>query len=67
MRRAFRYFFISIISIIITLIVVGVIYIVVDTQSRIEVEDGQIYSSEEVEKLVDEAKEEAKAGKDMDR
>ena len=60
MRRAFRYFFISIISIIITLIVVGVIYIVVDTRSRIEVEDGQIYSSEEVEKLVDEAKEEGR-------
>ena len=40
--------------------VVGVIYVVVDTKSRIQIEDGQTYSSEEVEALVDEAKEEGR-------
>lgn len=62
MRKAIRYFLISVLSIIFTLIVVGIIYIVVDTRNRIEVavEDGHTYSSEEVEKLVDEAKEEGR-------
>ena len=60
MKKAFRYFFISIISIIVTLLVVGVIYIVIDTKNRVRVEEGQTYSSEEVEALVDEAKEEGR-------
>ena len=60
MKKAFRYFLISIISIIVTLIAVGVIYIVVDTKARIQVEEGQTYSSAEVEALVDEAKEEGR-------
>jgi GH25 family lysozyme M1 (1,4-beta-N-acetylmuramidase) len=60
MKKAFRYFFISIISIIVTLLVVGIIYIVIDTKNRVSIEDGQTYSSEEVEALVDEAKEEGR-------
>ncbi len=63
MRKAIRYFLISIISIIVTLIAVGVIYIVIDTKGRIQVdkvEEGQTYSSAEVEALVDEAKEEGR-------
>ncbi len=60
MKKAFRYFFISLISIIVTLLAVGIIYIVADTKNRIEIEDGQTYSSEEVEALVDEAKEEGR-------
>ena len=60
MKKAIRYFLISIISIIVTLIAVGVIYIVIDTKSRIQVEEGQTYSSEEVEAMVDEAKEEGR-------
>ncbi len=62
MKKAFRYFLISILSILFTLIAVGIIYVVVDTRNRIEVQvdEGQTYSSEEVEKLVDEAKEEGR-------
>lgn len=63
MKKIIRYFLISIISIVVTLIVVAGIYIVVDTKNKIQevqVEDGQTYSSEEVEKLVDEAKEEGR-------
>ena len=60
MKRAFRYFFISFISIFFTLIAVGVIYIVADTHSRIQIEDGQTFSSDEVEELVDEAKQEGR-------
>lgn len=62
MKKAFRYFFISLISIVLTLIVVGVIYIIVDTKSKVEVhvDEEQTYTSEEVEKLVDEAKEEGR-------
>ncbi len=60
MRKAIRYFLISIISIIVTLIAVGVIYIVIDTKGRIQVEEGQTYSSEEVEAMVVEAKEEGR-------
>ncbi|CBK74493.1 Lyzozyme M1 (1,4-beta-N-acetylmuramidase) [Butyrivibrio fibrisolvens 16/4] len=60
MKKAFRYFFISILSIIVTLLVVGVIYIVIDTKNRVSIEEGQTYSSEEVEALVDEAKEEGR-------
>lgn len=60
MKKAFRYFLISIISIIVTLVAVGIIYIVIDTKSRIQVEEGQTYSSAEVEALVDEAKEEGR-------
>ena len=60
MKKAFRYFLISILSIIFTLLAVAVIYIVADTKSRIEIEDGTTYSSEEVEELVDEAKAEGR-------
>lgn len=61
MRRAFRYFLISILSIVFTLIAVGVIYIVADTHSRIQLQDNkETYSSEEVEELVSEAKEEGR-------
>lgn len=60
MKKAFRYFFISILSIIVTLLVVGIIYIVIDTKNRVSIEEGQTYSSEEVEALVDEAKEEGR-------
>ncbi len=63
MKKALKYFFISIITIFITLILVGVIFLVLDTRKRIEVNDvqvGQTYTSEEVEAMVDEAKEEAR-------
>ncbi|MCR4830111.1 MAG: hypothetical protein K5883_01515 [Pseudobutyrivibrio sp.] len=60
MKRAFRYFLISFLSIFFTLIAVGIIYIVADTHSRIEIEDGQTFSSDEVEALVDEAKAEGR-------
>ncbi len=60
MKRPVKYFLISIISIVFTLAAVAVLYIVFDTKNRIQVEDGQIYSSEEVEKMVDEAKEEGR-------
>ena len=61
MKRAFRYFLISILSIIFTLIAVGIIYIVADTHSRIKLQDNkETYSSEEVEELVSEAKEEGR-------
>ena len=42
------------------MIAVGVIYIVADTHSRIQIEDGQTFSSDEVEELVDEAKQEGR-------
>ena len=58
MRRAFRYFLVSILSIILTLVAVGVIYIVADTHNRIQVKTGKSYTSEEVEALIEEAKEE---------
>lgn len=63
MRKVLRYFLISIISIIVTLVAVGIIYIVIDTKGRIQVdkvEEGQTYSSAEVEALIDEAKEEGR-------
>ena len=60
MKRAFRYFFISIISIVFTLIAVGIIYIVADTHSRIQIDEGETYSGAEVEALVDEAKAEGR-------
>ncbi|MCR5579970.1 MAG: glycoside hydrolase family 25 protein [Pseudobutyrivibrio sp.] len=60
MKKAFRYFLISFLSIFFTLIAVGIIYIVADTHSRIQVEDGQTYSSDEVEAMVDEAKAEGR-------
>lgn len=60
MKRAFRYFLISFLSIFFTLVAVGIIYIVADTHSRIEIEDGQTFSSDEVEALVDEAKAEGR-------
>ncbi len=44
-----------------TLVAVGVLYVVVDTKNRIKVEDGQTYSSEEVEEMVDKAMEEGRA------
>ena len=56
MRKALRYFTVSFLSIFFTLIAVGIIYIVADTHSRIQVQDGETYSSEEVEEMVDEAK-----------
>ncbi|SDB08282.1 Glycosyl hydrolases family 25 [Pseudobutyrivibrio sp. YE44] len=43
-----------------TLVAVGIIYVVVDTKSRINIDDGETYSSEEVEAMVDEAKEEGR-------
>ena len=60
MKKAFRYFLISFLSIFFTLVAVGIIYIVADTHSRIQIEDGQTYTSDEVEALVDEAKEEGR-------
>ncbi len=60
MKRAFRYFLISFLSIFFTLIAVGIIYIVADTHSRINIEKGETYSSAEVEALVDEAKAEGR-------
>ena len=60
MKSAFRYFLISFLSIFFTLVAVGIIYIVADTHSRIEIEDGQTFSSDEVEALVDEAKAEGR-------
>ena len=63
MRRAFRYFLISILSIVFTLIAVGVIYIVADTHSRIQLQDNkETYSTEEVEELMSEAKAEGRKG-----
>lgn len=58
MRRAFRYFLVSILSIILTLVAVGVIYIVADTHNRIQIETGKSYTGEEVQALIEEAKEE---------
>lgn len=58
MKRTFRYFLVSILSIFFTLIAVGVIYIVADTHNRIQIKDGKSYSQEEIEALVEEAKEE---------
>ena len=55
MKKTFRYFFVSFLSIFFTLFAVGIIYIVADTQSRIQVQDKDTYSSEEVEVLLDEA------------
>ncbi len=60
MKKAFRYFLISFLSIFFTLVAVGIIYIVADTHSRIQIENGQTYTSDEVEALVDEAKEEGR-------
>lgn len=60
MKRAFRYFLISFLSIFFTLIAVGIIYIVADTHSRIHIEKGETYSSDEVEALLDEAKAEGR-------
>ena len=60
MKKALRYFLISFLSIFFTLVAVGIIYIVADTHSRIQIEDGQTYTSDEVEALVDEAKEEGR-------
>lgn len=63
MRRAFRYFLISILSIVFTLIAVGIIYIVADTHSRIQLQDNkETYSTEEVEELLSEAKAEGRKG-----
>ena len=63
MRRAFRYFLISILSIVFTLIAVGIIYIVADTHSRIQLQDNkETYSTEEVEELMSEAKAEGRKG-----
>ncbi|SEK30929.1 Glycosyl hydrolases family 25 [Pseudobutyrivibrio ruminis] len=56
MKRALRYILVSTLSIFFTLIAVGIIYIVADTHSRIQVQEGETYSSEQVEELVDEAK-----------
>ncbi len=61
MKRAFRYFLISILSIFFTLIAVGVIYIVADTHSRIEIQEDTTYSSDEVELLMDQAEEAGRA------
>jgi len=55
MKKAFRYFLVSFLSIFFTLIAVGLIYIVADTRSRIEIQDGKTYSSEQVQELVNEA------------
>ena len=55
MKRAFRYFLTSILSIVFTLIAVAIIYIVADTHSRVQIKDDQTYSSAEVEEMVDEA------------
>ena len=60
MKKAFRYFLISIISIIFTLLAVGIIYIVADTHSRIKIQDKESYSTEEVEALMNEAKAEGR-------
>lgn len=61
MKKAFRYSLISILSIMFTLVAVGVIYVVVDIHSnKDELQDGQTYSSEEVAAMVDEAKEEGR-------
>ena len=49
---------VSILSIILTLVAVGVIYIVADTHNRIQVKTGKSYTSEEVKALIEEAKEE---------
>ncbi len=63
MKRAFRYFLISILSIIFTLIAVGIIYIVADTHSRIKLQDNkETYSTEEVKELMSEAKAEGRKG-----
>ena len=56
MKRAFRYFLVSILSIFFTLVAVGVIYIVADTHNRINIVDDGELSTAEVEELVDEAK-----------
>ncbi len=61
MKRFFRYFLISFLSIFFTLIAVAIIYIVADTHSRINIQEGQTYSSEEVEALVHEAEAKGKA------
>ncbi len=60
MKKAFRYFLISIISIVFTLLAVGIIYIVADTHSRIKIQDKESYSTEEVEALMNEAKAEGR-------
>lgn len=60
MKRAFRYFLVSFLSIFFTLVAVGVIYIVADTHSRIKIQDGQTYTSDQVEAMVDEAKAEGR-------
>ncbi len=61
MKKAFRYFLVSILSIFFTLIAVGVIYIIADTHNRINIIDDGDYSTAEVEELVDEAKAEGVA------
>ena len=54
---------ISILSIVFTLIAVGIIYIVADTHSRIQLQDNkETYSTEEVEELMSEAKAEGRKG-----
>ncbi len=58
MKRAFRYFLVSILSIFFTLVAVGVIYIIADTHNRINIYEGDAYTSEQVKELVDEAKDE---------
>ncbi|MCR5416372.1 MAG: glycoside hydrolase family 25 protein [Pseudobutyrivibrio sp.] len=62
MKKGFRYFFTSVLSIFLTLIVVSVIYIVCDNDSKVDVEKGQTYTSEEVEVMVEDAKEEGRQG-----
>lgn len=61
MKKAFRYFLVSILSIFFTLIAVSVIYIIADTHNRINIIDDGDYSTAEVEELVDEAKAEGVA------
>lgn len=60
MKKRFRYFFISISSIIITLIAVFFIQIILGNNTNTTIEEDTSYSPEEVEELVEEAKEEGK-------
>ena len=59
MKKGFRYFFISILSIFITLIAVFIIYMVCH-HTTVKVEDGQTYTSDEVEEMVEDAREEGR-------
>ncbi len=60
MRKSFKNIFVSILSIFITLIAVGIIYIICSRNNHVTVEEGETYTSEEVEELVEDAKEEGR-------